>query len=372
MKLKVFYQATQFDCGLKALQSMLYYYSDGKNIIENEDLNHKEYNLKELKDISENYLMDVEGVEISQESLLNEKGILILLKINNIQHYVFFIKMIKNYAFIIDPKYGKRLIKKEKFLSMFTGFALEMKSIQKMTNKPSLNVKDFLIDIIIEIFFSIPFFVFILIIIFDSYLSLYLVLLIAASLIIKRQILLYRMKKFDNYIESKINDAPNIVEDDINSLYKYKKAKFTYIPSIYNSLIYHFSFLLFLGILKNGIYLALIYGIYIIYIFIEPYIFKEKIIELDSIDDKDKYNKYHQINISSNKIINLKENIKLIITIAFIVLIYIFNYLFFKSNETMYVLMILCIYLINKDDISNILSIEREYEVGKTIYNNLK
>ena len=74
------------------------------------------------------YIDDLEKLKKCRNSIL-------LIKENSINHFVILLKLTKKYAYLIDPKLGKRIINLDYFKTIFTNNALVVKKINKQKKK---------------------------------------------------------------------------------------------------------------------------------------------------------------------------------------------------------------------------------------------
>ncbi len=373
MKEKVFYQLTNFDCGLASLKSMLYYYSKGRNHILNEDLSHREYSLLELKQIALEHGLNCDGYKVENLDLKNLKPCLILLKQENKKHFVFFLKQKRKKVYFIDPNYGKLDLPLSVFKQLFLGYILKYESIEiAKKEKTKFNIKSF-IDILIEFIMSIPFFLFVFFFILQKSIPLLILLSMLISYFVKRIILLIRMQRFDHKLVTKFN-SKIINEELIKKLYAYKKAKFSIVPSIYNFILYNFSFFLFTLLIKKGYILAIIYFVYLIFQLYSLKIDIKHIYLLGEISTSEAnyQKKYQRLNYLTNIFVQKKETIRIGISFILLIIIVLLNQLLWKNNGIMLSLSLFTFFLVNKDDLLMIYLMNKDQEVGETIYCNLK
>lgn len=372
MKEKVFYQLTDFDCGLASLKSMLYYYSKGKNLILNEDLTHKEYSLFDLKQIALSQGMVCEGYKVDNLDLTKMEPCLLLLKRDNKKHFVFFIRQKGQEVYFIDPSYGKISLPSSAFKDMFLGYILKYESIEIAKKKKVRVNKNTIFDIFLEFIMSIPFYLFIFFFILQKSIPLLVLLLMLVSYFAKRIILLIRMQRFDHKLEKKFANKV-INESIIKKLYDYKKAKFSFIPTIYNFILYNFSFFLFTLLIEKGYILTIVYFSYLMF---QLYSLKNDIKHIYLLGEisTSKTNfqkKYQRLNYFTNLFVQKKEIIRICISFILLIIIALLNQALWKNNGIMLSLSLFTFFLINKDDMLTLYMMNKDQEVGETIYCNL-
>ncbi len=370
MKTKVFYQLNDHDCGLAALKSMLYYYSNGNNLIKEEDLNHEEYSFYDLKEIAKKNDMEVKGVEVMNIAEL--KPSIIQVKYNEITHFLFFLKIKNNYVYVIDPSYGKRKIKRDYFENIFLKKALIFEDIKINKKHHSFSFDSFF-AICFEFIFYLPFFFFLFEILITKYIHMFTIALILLSFIIKKFLLLIRMNSYDKKIEN-ILKQDELQEEYIKKLYLYKKAKFSFPSSFYSFILFNFSFFLFTLLLKGGYLIALFYLIYLLY---KIYELKNTLNHIYLMGDyfqitTNQYQKYKNANNLANKFILKRETLKTIFSVFLIILTFLLNHFLWQSNELVLSLCLFEIYLLQKDDLYEFQRMYKQIEIGKTIYRNLR
>ncbi|MGZ9413900.1 Mbov_0121 family peptidase domain-containing ABC transporter [Mycoplasma sp. 5370] len=124
------------DCGLVVLQSLYHYYHS--KWINLSDLKKETfYNqdgivIKNLQTLSEKHGIKLEAFHIDFEALSNlksEKPSIILINEGELNHYVIFLKIDKNFVYLLDPLVGKRKIEIEFFKKIFVNIILTTEKI---------------------------------------------------------------------------------------------------------------------------------------------------------------------------------------------------------------------------------------------------
>ena len=369
---KVFYQIKNDTCGISSLKSFIYYYLKGKVDLSYEDVFHNSYSLKELKDISLTYGINTIGIKLNESNIKQLKDhSLCLIKSNNVNHYVFFLYIKNDYVYFIDPALGKVKLKIDKFNEIFLGYALIYESI--IDKKPYKIKFKFDYSLLIEIICSLPLMLLFISVTYDQYIPFLFIVLYLILNTIKRITLISRMKNFDNKIERIINNNPNLNEFYIKSMYKYKKTYFTLSPTIFAYIFIRFIFLLFLLFLPHGYILAIIF---VIFNLIEIMLYKfnkNKINEINYFNNINSLSiKYNLINKMTNIFIKRKEIQKLILSLMFIVLVIIYNFILFNNFSTLFTIIIASIYMFNNEELYKIDEINKENSINESIYKNIE
>jgi len=137
--MKYINQLNKSDCLFACLKNYLaFLYKDSKYLYIPQDETHSSFSFKEIVEIAKNYGVDLEGFFLTDKTeLLNNKEfpIIVCLNTNDGFHSVLLLKINKNYAKYIDPKYGKRYMRTKKFLKLFTSKGLIKTNINKLDFK---------------------------------------------------------------------------------------------------------------------------------------------------------------------------------------------------------------------------------------------
>ncbi len=375
MKLKTFFQLTDKDCGIMSLSTMLYYYSKGNIYINDFDLNHEAYSLKELKDIALSYGLKTEGILLNDKTLspVLEKSI-VHLKFFDHNHFVFLYKIRKHKVILIDSNYGKISYSKNEFLKFFTGYALIFKSIEYTKNNFRKKYDYQRLKLLfLELIVHFPLFLIFLWVSEDSYIPLIFIFIYAFLMVLRKFILIFYMHRFDSFVEDILKDNHNLDENLIKKIYEFKESYFAFYPNLITFVFLNYVFFQYALSLKLG---YLMFIIYLLLLSIKVFFDKvlcDKVykVSMVSYTSRSNYEKYKKLNDFTNKFVNAREIFHLSLYLIFSLIIGIFNYFIFNNLFISISLLLFGIYVLSQDKTNYFNNNIKKYEVGKVLITTL-
>lgn len=322
------------DCGFTCLKILLSNIYKNKNYLFYPEFDkEKSLSLLEIIKIGEKEGIFLEGFRYSSKEKIfveKKKKILAIFKYESKLHMVYIKKVTKHKCIVLDPEYGYIKYSKEEFLKLWTGEALLIKKIEKKKRKNQFkNKKNYKIYDVIMIFLTIILHLLFLFTMYfvkssnDFLLPLLLFLIYLLFNFFIENLVIHKMKKFDNIIKEIINKKKDETYQAFADLEDYKNNNFIKVINVTNSimLIFNSSFLLGINSYLNifAILIIIIFKILLKLSFNN----KEKKLKINISDmefslKKDKENKnliLNEINNNVYTLIRIKQ-IKRIINFA--------------------------------------------------------
>lgn len=124
------YQLFNNDCGYACLKMCLANVYHNKNYLKLvKEYQEDDYSMYDLINIASSYNVELKGYEIEDvNELYKNNNFICLIRENELNHYVYFVKKTKSNIVLFDPNYGIRKLDEKEFLSLFQNKILLVKS----------------------------------------------------------------------------------------------------------------------------------------------------------------------------------------------------------------------------------------------------
>lgn len=364
-----FFQRGETDCGCACLKTMYVYYKKVSIIF---DFPKKTENLSlySLKEIAEKNGMKIKGVYVRNFLFSSFPPSILLLKNEAKNHYVFFLKKRGKSVLFFDPYFGMRKMKEEEFKKRILPYALLFTSFLFLKERKKYSwKKEILLDIFLQIFFFVPLFILFFFFSNDQYFPYFLLLACFLLKEVERFFSYIRMFRFDKKIEKTIEERKKLDEKEIEQLYRFKKARFTYISELF----FAFSIRVFYFLLCLQFSFGLLWlFFYLIFLLIKrktDFIDKEKEIEIEMYEQKkeDLFKKYRTLNQMTKKYFLQKERNRFLIFLFLIPLHFLQYFLFSSSFFASVPLLFFFLFLTMRNDRRTLEKLWKDYQIGTEI-----
>ncbi|HCY5385801.1 TPA: peptidase domain-containing ABC transporter, partial [Staphylococcus aureus] len=141
-KIRYISQTQETECGLCCIAMILNYFGCDilpREMKESKDIGRDGLSLQQIKNIFNNYKVDVDIYEAGINRLPEILGTPVILYWDN-SHFVILKKIVKNKYFITDPAIGDCILSKEQFSEKYSNLTLvssPQKNFEKILNKRS-------------------------------------------------------------------------------------------------------------------------------------------------------------------------------------------------------------------------------------------